>query len=86
MVPPATASSLWSASDNDIYYTDGRVGVGTDNPDYSLHAVDASGGPAIVGQNLGEPTMGQLGTAHTGVSGEGSTGVKGTSSNTIVNE
>ena len=51
-------SGLWLAAGSDIYYKDGKVGVGLDNPSYPLHVADASGVPTVVGENRSEDTMG----------------------------
>ena len=62
--------SLWSESGSNIFYTAGRVGVGTSSPGYRLHVVDSSS-TAIYGECQGEGTRGELGSESGGVFGEG---------------
>ena len=43
----------WESAESDIYYTAGRVGVGTDTPGYRLHVLDDASYPAAVIRNDG---------------------------------
>ena len=40
--PYGGGSSAWSTSGANIYYNNGNVGIGTENPGYKLHVVDAN--------------------------------------------
>ena len=51
----------------------GNFGIGTTSPDYRLH-VYAGADAAIAGENPGEHTRGELGSAYGGVFGESTTG------------
>lgn len=67
-----SGGSLWTEAGSDIYFDTGRVGIGTDAPAYALH-VYAGADAAIAGENLGESTRGELGSAYGGVFGEATT-------------
>jgi hypothetical protein len=53
--------SPWQQSGSSIYYDNGNVGVGTNNPTYRLHVIDPTGGTAVAGENPGESNYGYLG-------------------------
>ncbi len=75
---PPVDNTLWESSTNDIYYNAGRVGIGTDAPQYDLHVVSTNGGSSvIVAENIAENTYGVLGGEHHGVYGESRFGVYG---------
>lgn len=64
--PTGGGSSPWQidTDNNNIFYNNAMVGIGTDNPNYLLHVLSTGSGTAIVGQT----TTGTPGTA--GVYGE----------------
>jgi len=41
---PSGGASVWKKNGNNIYYTDGNVGIGTSNPNYPLHITSPNGG------------------------------------------
>ncbi len=63
-----SGSSLWTLSGSNIFYTAGRVSVGTMAPQARLTVVDPVSN-AIVGECVGEGTMGALGHEFGGVYG-----------------
>jgi hypothetical protein len=75
-------SGYWSMNGSNLYYTAGRVGVGTNEPDYDLHVVNTVT-TAISGECQGEGTHGYLGDEGAGVRGEGGVGVLGETDSTI---
>lgn len=82
-------SSQWVTNGANIYYTTGRVGVGTSAPSYPFHVVTSStisASPAIMGQNTVSGTnawlYGIYGSVNSSASASGpGIGVLGTSSN-----
>ena len=56
-------TSLWSTStvdSNDIYYTTGQVGIGTNNPAFLLHLKDGGGNLKFQGNQIYHPESSEL--------------------------
>lgn len=48
-------SSQWTTSGNDIYYTTGKIGVGTSNPQVPLHVAHTGGGETLRLEDTASP-------------------------------